>query len=186
MPAKISEKAPLLKTIFRMGYGSWYLKSRAEGIFCNFSGKTLWDPWGRCPGESGQTRGADTRTTIDVSFLRGCLKNQEKRNSTADGCRGKTRLKTEMFRDSAFHHSSICVYPVHLRLKHSSHFADRIIQTASKIVLRKNLVDERLVTKAIAECGELIAIFVSSTRTADGESISSKIKNQHSEIINRQ
>jgi len=55
-----------------------------------------------------------------------------------------------------------------------------------KIVLRKNLVDERLVTKAIAECGELIAIFVSSTRTADGESISSKIKNQHSEIINRQ
>jgi len=55
-----------------------------------------------------------------------------------------------------------------------------------KIVLRKNLVDERLVTKAIAECGELIAIFVSSTRTVDGESISSKIKNQHSEIINRQ
>lgn len=55
-----------------------------------------------------------------------------------------------------------------------------------KIVLRKNLVDERLVTKAIAECGELIAIFVSSTRTADGESIYSKIKNQHSEIINRQ
>jgi len=55
-----------------------------------------------------------------------------------------------------------------------------------KIVLRKDLVDERLVTKAIAECGELIAIFVSSTRTADGESISSKIKNQHSEIINRQ
>ena len=55
-----------------------------------------------------------------------------------------------------------------------------------KIVLRRNLVDERLVTKAIAECGELIAIFVSSTRTADGESISSKIKNQHSEINNRQ
>ena len=55
-----------------------------------------------------------------------------------------------------------------------------------KIVLLKNLVDERLVTKAIAECGELIAIFVSSTRTADGESISSKIKNQHSEINNQQ
>lgn len=54
------------------------------------------------------------------------------------------------------------------------------------IVLRKNLVDERLVTKVIAECGELIAIFVASTRTADCESISSKIKNQHSEIINRQ
>jgi len=55
-----------------------------------------------------------------------------------------------------------------------------------KIVLLKNLVDERLVTKAIAECGELIAIFVSSTRTADGESISSKIKNHQSSIINHQ
>ena len=53
-----------------------------------------------------------------------------------------------------------------------------------KIVLRKNLVDERLITKAIAECGELIAIFVSSTRTADGESISSKINNHQSSIIN--
>ena len=54
-----------------------------------------------------------------------------------------------------------------------------------KIVLRKNLVDERLITKAIAECGELIAIFVSSTRTADGESISSKINNQQSTINNQ-
>ena len=53
-----------------------------------------------------------------------------------------------------------------------------------KIVLRKNLIDEPIVVSAIAECSELIAIFVSSTRTADMES--SKIKNHQSEINNRQ
>ena len=36
-----------------------------------------------------------------------------------------------------------------------------------KIVSRKQLVDEEIVSAAIVECGELIAIFVSSTRTAD-------------------
>ncbi len=47
-----------------------------------------------------------------------------------------------------------------------------------KIISRKRLVDEALVSSAIMECGELIAIFVSSTRTADSESASSKIKNR--------
>lgn len=46
-----------------------------------------------------------------------------------------------------------------------------------KIISRKRLVDEISVSCAIKECGELIAIFISSTRTADSESLSSKIKN---------
>ena len=37
-----------------------------------------------------------------------------------------------------------------------------------KIVLRKKLIEEQIAANAIAECSELIAIFVSSTRTADG------------------
>ena len=38
-----------------------------------------------------------------------------------------------------------------------------------KIVYRKKLVVELIVSSAISECDELIAIFVSSTRTADGD-----------------
>ena len=38
-----------------------------------------------------------------------------------------------------------------------------------KIVYRKKLVVEPIVSSAISECDELIAIFVSSTRTADGD-----------------
>jgi len=44
-----------------------------------------------------------------------------------------------------------------------------------KIISRKRLVDESVISAAIAECGELIAIFVASTRTAD--STKSKISN---------
>ena len=47
-----------------------------------------------------------------------------------------------------------------------------------KIISRKRLAEEALTFGAIKECGELIAIFISSTRTADSESLSSKIKNQ--------
>jgi four helix bundle protein len=36
-----------------------------------------------------------------------------------------------------------------------------------KIISRKRLVDGSLVSPAIAECDELIAIFIASTRTAD-------------------
>jgi len=46
-----------------------------------------------------------------------------------------------------------------------------------KIISRKRLADEALTSGAIKECGELTAIFISSTRTADSESLSSKIKN---------
>jgi four helix bundle protein len=46
-----------------------------------------------------------------------------------------------------------------------------------KIISRKRLADEALTSGAIKECGELIAIFISSTKTADSESVSSKIKN---------
>ncbi|OYV05289.1 MAG: four helix bundle protein [Verrucomicrobiales bacterium VVV1] len=38
-----------------------------------------------------------------------------------------------------------------------------------KIVSRKHLAKEQVVSTAISECNELIAIFVSSTRTADGD-----------------
>ena len=37
-----------------------------------------------------------------------------------------------------------------------------------KIISRKQLVADQLVAPSIKECDELIAIFVSSTRTADG------------------
>ncbi len=37
-----------------------------------------------------------------------------------------------------------------------------------KIILRKGLIGEQAVSTAILECDELIAIFVSSTKTADG------------------
>ena len=37
-----------------------------------------------------------------------------------------------------------------------------------KIISRKQLVSEQMACTTIAECDELIAIFVSSTRTADG------------------
>ncbi len=46
-----------------------------------------------------------------------------------------------------------------------------------KIISRKRLAEEASTSSAIKECGELIAIFISSTRTADSESLSSKIKN---------
>jgi four helix bundle protein len=46
-----------------------------------------------------------------------------------------------------------------------------------KIIARKRLAGEALTSSAIKECGELIAIFISSTKTADSESVSSKIKN---------
>jgi four helix bundle protein len=46
-----------------------------------------------------------------------------------------------------------------------------------KIISRKGLADEASTSSSIKECGELIAIFISSTRTADSESLSSKIKN---------
>jgi four helix bundle protein len=46
-----------------------------------------------------------------------------------------------------------------------------------KIISRKGLADELVTSGAIKECGELIAIFISSTKTADSESLSSKIKN---------
>lgn len=46
-----------------------------------------------------------------------------------------------------------------------------------KIIARKGLADELVTSGAIKECGELIAIFISSTKTADSESLSSKIKN---------
>ncbi len=46
-----------------------------------------------------------------------------------------------------------------------------------KIISRKGLADESSTSSSIKECGELIAIFISSTRTADSESLSSKIKN---------
>jgi four helix bundle protein len=36
-----------------------------------------------------------------------------------------------------------------------------------KIISRKQLVDDTLVSRVIAECDELIAIFIASTRTAD-------------------
>ena len=38
-----------------------------------------------------------------------------------------------------------------------------------KIISRKHLATEQVVSNAISECNELIAIFVSSTRTADGD-----------------
>ena len=38
-----------------------------------------------------------------------------------------------------------------------------------KIIERKRLVADPVLSTAIAECDELIAIFVSSTRTADGD-----------------
>ncbi len=37
-----------------------------------------------------------------------------------------------------------------------------------KIIARKKLAEERDVSEAIEECDELIAIFISSTKTADG------------------
>ena len=37
-----------------------------------------------------------------------------------------------------------------------------------KVIRRKRMVDADAVASALAECDELIAIFVSSTRTADG------------------
>jgi four helix bundle protein len=46
-----------------------------------------------------------------------------------------------------------------------------------KIISRKRLAEEASTSSAIKECGELFAIFISSTRTADSESLSSKIKN---------
>lgn len=46
-----------------------------------------------------------------------------------------------------------------------------------KIISRKGLADELVTSGAIKECGELIAIFISSTKTADNESGTSKIKN---------
>ena len=46
-----------------------------------------------------------------------------------------------------------------------------------KIISRKGLADELVTSGAIKECGELIAIFISSTKTADSELLSSKIKN---------
>jgi four helix bundle protein len=46
-----------------------------------------------------------------------------------------------------------------------------------KIISRKRLASEALTSGAIKECGELIAIFISSTKTAASESVSSKIKN---------
>jgi four helix bundle protein len=46
-----------------------------------------------------------------------------------------------------------------------------------KIISRKGLADELVTSGAIKECGELIAIFISSTKTAASESLSSKIKN---------
>ncbi len=55
-----------------------------------------------------------------------------------------------------------------------------------KIISRKRLADDAVTSSAIKECGELIAIFVSSTRTADSELVASKIKNKQSTIINRQ
>ena len=39
-----------------------------------------------------------------------------------------------------------------------------------KIISRKRLVANESISKAVIECDELIAIFVSSTRTADGDS----------------
>ena len=45
-----------------------------------------------------------------------------------------------------------------------------------KIISRKQLVDDSLVSRVIAECDELIAIFIASTRTADlADSTKSKI-----------
>ncbi|MEO6473610.1 four helix bundle protein [Luteolibacter sp.] len=38
-----------------------------------------------------------------------------------------------------------------------------------KIISRKQLAADQVVSATIAECDELIAIFVSSTRTADGD-----------------
>jgi len=38
-----------------------------------------------------------------------------------------------------------------------------------KIVSRRSLVPDQVATAAISECDQLIAIFVSSTRTADGD-----------------
>jgi four helix bundle protein len=38
-----------------------------------------------------------------------------------------------------------------------------------KILSRKRFVANESISKAVAECDELIAIFVSSTRTADGD-----------------
>jgi len=46
-----------------------------------------------------------------------------------------------------------------------------------KIIARRRLAGDALTSGAIKECGELIAIFISSTKTADSESVSSKIKN---------
>ena len=54
-----------------------------------------------------------------------------------------------------------------------------------KIIDRKNLVPRNEAVRAISECNELIAIFVSSTKTADTNGKSpSKIKSQQSPIIN--
>ena len=45
-----------------------------------------------------------------------------------------------------------------------------------KIISRKQLVDDSLVSRVIAECDELIAIFIASTRTDDlADSTKSKI-----------
>jgi four helix bundle protein len=38
-----------------------------------------------------------------------------------------------------------------------------------KIVSRRSLVPDQVAAAAISECDQLIAIFVSSTRTADGD-----------------
>ncbi len=52
-----------------------------------------------------------------------------------------------------------------------------------KIISRKGLADELVTSGAIKECGELIAIFISSTKTADNESGTSKIKNKQSSTL---
>jgi len=54
-----------------------------------------------------------------------------------------------------------------------------------EIIDRKNLVPRNEAMRALSECNELIAIFVASTKTADAnEKSRSKIKSQHSPIIN--
>jgi four helix bundle protein len=54
-----------------------------------------------------------------------------------------------------------------------------------KIISRKQLVDDSLVSTVIAECDELIAIFIASTRTADLAEVTVPI-NQKSTVKNRQ
>jgi four helix bundle protein len=54
-----------------------------------------------------------------------------------------------------------------------------------KIIDRKILVPRNEAVRAISECNELIAIFVSSTKTADANGRSpSKIESQQSALIN--